>query len=122
MRDTIRCGMALACCSVQIQYCWRVVISLKNGGGIRDSIGASSWTDGSALRVPPPANPRVGKNEGDISQLDIENALRFNNGLGLMALTAQQLRDTMEWCGQERQLTDTRSGAPQRSYRVVLLN
>lgn len=72
-------------------------ISLKNGGGIRDSIGAILSSGGGSVRVPPPANPRVGKREGDVSQLDIENALRFNNALGLVTLTAQQLRDAMEW-------------------------
>ncbi len=72
-------------------------ISLKNAGGIRDSIGAVVSSTGGILRVPPLANPRVGKLDGDVSQLDIENALRFNNTLALVTLTAQQLRDTMEW-------------------------
>lgn len=72
-------------------------ISLKNGGGIRDSIGAILSTGGGSVRVPPLANPRVGKRDGDVSQLDIENALRFNNALGLVTVTAQQLRDAMEW-------------------------
>jgi 5'-nucleotidase/UDP-sugar diphosphatase len=74
-----------------------VVISLKNGGGIRDAIGAYSSVGGQATPIPPPANPRVGKLEGEVSQLDIENSLRFNNALTLITLTAQQLRDTMEW-------------------------
>jgi 2',3'-cyclic-nucleotide 2'-phosphodiesterase (5'-nucleotidase family)/3',5'-cyclic AMP phosphodiesterase CpdA len=72
-------------------------ISLKNGGGIRDSIGAVLGYGGGAAYVPPLANPGVGKEAGEISQLDIENALRFNNGLALITLTAQQLRDAMEW-------------------------
>ena len=74
-----------------------VSISLKNGGGIRDSIGAILSAGGEVVRVPPLANPRVGKTAGDVSQLDIENALRFNNALALVTLTAQQLRDAMEW-------------------------
>lgn len=74
-----------------------VSLSLKNGGGIRDSIGAILSEGGEVVRVPPPANPRVGKADGDVSQLDIENALRFNNALALVTLTAQQLRDAMEW-------------------------
>jgi 2',3'-cyclic-nucleotide 2'-phosphodiesterase (5'-nucleotidase family) len=74
-----------------------VSISLKNGGGIRDSIGAVLGYGGGAAYVPPLANPAVGKEAGQISQLDIENSLRFNNGLALITLTAQQLRDTMEW-------------------------
>ena len=74
-------------------------LSLKNGGGMRDSIGGvlSSGGDSQPVFVPPPANPRVGKKDGEISQLDIENSLRFNNSLSLLTLTAQQLRDTMEW-------------------------
>lgn len=74
-----------------------VSISLKNGGGIRDSIGAVLGYGGGARYGPPLANPAVGKQPGQISQLDIENALRFNNGLSLLTLTAQQLRDTLEW-------------------------
>jgi len=74
-----------------------VSISLKNGGGIRDSIGAVLGYGGGAAYVPPLANPAAGKEFGEVSQLDIENALRFNNGLSLLTLTAQQLRDTMEW-------------------------
>ncbi len=74
-----------------------VSISLKNGGGIRDSIGAVLGYGGGSAYVPPLANPSVGKESGDISQLDIENSLRFNNGLSLLTLTAQQLRDTIEW-------------------------
>lgn len=74
-----------------------VVVSIKNGGGIRDSIGAYSSSGGASVLIPPPANPRVGKQAGEISQLDIENSLRFNNTLSLVTLTAQQLRDTMEW-------------------------
>ena len=72
-------------------------VSLKNGGGIRDSIGGFASEGGATFPVPPAANPRVGKKAGDISQLDIENSLRFNNTLSLLTLTARQLRDTMEW-------------------------
>lgn len=72
------------------------VISIKNGGGIRDNIGVLTFPAGStspedALRLPPQANPVAGKEEGDISQLDITNALRFNNGLTLLTLTAEEL-------------------------------
>ncbi|MCS7090845.1 MAG: esterase-like activity of phytase family protein [Verrucomicrobiota bacterium] len=74
-----------------------VSLSLKNGGGIRDSIGAFLGAGGGAALVPPLPNPAVGKQWGDISQLDIENALRFNNGLTLLTLTARQLRDVIEW-------------------------
>ncbi|HOW97385.1 MAG TPA: 5'-nucleotidase C-terminal domain-containing protein, partial [Kiritimatiellia bacterium] len=72
-------------------------LSLKNGGGIRDSIGAILSEGGGSIRVPPLANPRVGKQDGDVSQLDIENALRFNNSLSILTITAQDLRDAVEW-------------------------
>ena len=69
-----------------------VVASLKNGGGIRAPIGV---TAGSAA-LPPPGNPLVGKSVGQISQIDIENTLRFNNGLSLLTLTAAQLLEVIE--------------------------
>ena len=92
-------------------------LSLKNGGGIRDSIGGVLSAAGSAVPVfvPPPANPRVGKQAGDVSQLDIENALRFNNGLSLITLTAQQLRDAMEWSVAATTATSTPGQFPQVS-------
>jgi predicted extracellular nuclease/2',3'-cyclic-nucleotide 2'-phosphodiesterase (5'-nucleotidase family) len=68
-------------------------ISLKNGGGIRDGIGAVAL-DGTLL--PPAANPAAGKQAGDISQLDIENSLRFNNGLSVVSLTGVELVRLLE--------------------------
>ena len=78
-----------------------VVISIKNGGGIRDDIGDVVVPPGATnpedfLRVPPPANELAGKEEGDISQLDITNALRFNNGLTLLTATAEELLAIVE--------------------------
>jgi 5'-nucleotidase / UDP-sugar diphosphatase len=77
------------------------VLSLKNGGGIRDNIGAISESSGSTnsndvQRLPPQANPIAGKEEGDISELDIENSLRFNNSLSLITVTAAQLKEIFE--------------------------
>ena len=69
-----------------------VVVSLKNGGGIRAPIGV---TIGSEL-LPPPANALVGKAMGQISQIDIENTLRFNNGLTLLTLSAAELIEVIE--------------------------
>ncbi len=54
------------------------VFSLKNGGGLRASLGS---VDASGAKVPPLANPLTGKPAGAISQLDVENALRFDNRL-----------------------------------------
>ncbi|WP_199336738.1 5'-nucleotidase C-terminal domain-containing protein [Oscillatoria sp. FACHB-1407] len=78
------------------------VISLKNGGGIRDNIGtvaaAPGATDPNDVdRLPTQPNPLApNKREGDVSQLDIENSLRFNNGLSLITLTATQLKEVLE--------------------------
>ena len=69
-----------------------VVASIKNGGGMRASIGVNVGVQ----ELPPPANPIVGKAEGQISQLDIENTLRFNSGLSLLTLTAPQLLEVVE--------------------------
>ncbi len=55
------------------------IVSLKNGGGIRASIG--SVVPATGEKIAPIANPGAGKPEGAISQLDIENALRFDNKL-----------------------------------------
>ncbi|MDZ4791863.1 MAG: 5'-nucleotidase C-terminal domain-containing protein [Hyphomicrobiales bacterium] len=71
-----------------------VVISIKNGGGIRDSIGVVDADTGSLL--PTEANPAAGKEAGDVSQIDIENSLRFNNLLSLVTLTAAGLAIIME--------------------------
>lgn len=74
-------------------------VSFKNGGGIRSSIGfidAPAGSTSGGVKVRPPANPSVGKQAGDVSQLDIEFALRFNNGLSLLTLTAEQLRQVIE--------------------------
>jgi 2',3'-cyclic-nucleotide 2'-phosphodiesterase (5'-nucleotidase family) len=79
-----------------------VVLSLKNGGGIRDSIGQISAAPGATSpedvqRLPPqPNNLAPNKPVGAVSQLDIENSLRFNNSLALITVTAAQLREVLE--------------------------
>jgi len=89
-----------------------VTISIKNGGGIRDNIGALAVPTGATgiedvITLPPQPNPLApNKQEGDISQLDLENSLRFNNGLSLITLTAQQLLWVIEHA-----VAGTRSGA-----------
>lgn len=69
-------------------------ISLKNGGGIRAEIGSIDGTTGE-LR-PTRANPLSGKQAGEISQLDIENSLRFNNRLTLVTVSAAGLKHLLE--------------------------
>ncbi|MCY3802216.1 MAG: bifunctional metallophosphatase/5'-nucleotidase [Chloroflexi bacterium] len=78
-----------------------VAVALKNGGGIRDQIGMTVQPPGTTEPedvnfLPPQANPSADKTEGGVSQFDIEGALRFNNGLVIVPLTAQQLREIME--------------------------
>ncbi|MDW8344459.1 MAG: choice-of-anchor I family protein [Verrucomicrobiae bacterium] len=71
-----------------------VRVSLKNGGGIRDLIGYVDGMTGALL--PTRANPLSGKQETQVSQLDIENTLRFNNGLTLLTVTAAELLQILE--------------------------
>ena len=82
------------------EYDPEVVVSIKNGGGIRDNIGVAivppGSTSGELEFLPPPGNPLIGKEEGNISQLDIENSLRFNNALSLVTVTAEELKQIVE--------------------------
>lgn len=71
-------------------------VSIKNGGGIRSSIGYVNAVGSIVAYEPPQANPTAGKLQGDISQLDIENSLRFNNQLSVLSLTASGLRTILE--------------------------
>jgi 2',3'-cyclic-nucleotide 2'-phosphodiesterase (5'-nucleotidase family) len=77
------------------QFDAEVAVSFKNGGGIRAEIGAVL---GQPLpsELPPLANPSAGKPEGGISQLDIENSLRFNNALSVLSVTAENLERLFE--------------------------
>jgi 2',3'-cyclic-nucleotide 2'-phosphodiesterase (5'-nucleotidase family) len=71
-----------------------VVISLKNGGGIRSQIGSVDVVSGA--KNPPLANPSANKPEGGVSTLDIENSLRFNNSLSLLTVSASKLKELLE--------------------------
>ena len=71
-----------------------VAVALQNGGGIRASIGAIDPNTGELL--PPPGNPRSGKAPGEISQLDVANAFRFNDELVLFDLTAAEFKALLE--------------------------
>ena len=76
-----------------------VVVSFKNGGGIRAQIGTLSApdpVDGTVDKLPPPANAEAGKAEGGVSQLDIENSLRFDNKLMAFDTTAAGLKALLE--------------------------
>ena len=65
------------------------IVSLKNGGGIRAQIGAISApkSDGTVDKLPP---------EGGVSQLDVENSLRFNNQLMSFDTTPAGLKAILE--------------------------
>jgi len=76
-------------------------ISIKNGGGIRAEIGYAAYPAGSTSAedleyYPPAAYPNAGKEEGDISQYDLQTALSFNNELTVLDLTAEQLKEITE--------------------------
>ncbi|SHO54326.1 bifunctional metallophosphatase/5'-nucleotidase [Vibrio quintilis] len=89
-----------------------IQISIKNGGGIRASIGYAAYPPGSTNAedlqyLPPAAYPAAGKNEGDISQYDLQSALAFNNSLTTMELTAAELKDIFEHTVAEIDASDT---------------
>lgn len=74
-------------------------LSFKNGGGIRSAIGiinAPAGATSGGVKEQTAANASVGKQRGDISQLDIEFSLRFNNSLSLLTVTAEQLKAVLE--------------------------
>jgi 5'-nucleotidase / UDP-sugar diphosphatase len=75
-------------------------ISIKNGGGIRGAIGACILPPGSNdpadLTCSPPAGTPGLTEPGDVSQLDLEIAFRFNNALSLVTVTGEQLKAIME--------------------------
>lgn len=79
-----------------------VVVSIKNGGGIRASIGETVVPAGGtdAIRTANGAvinsEGTIVKPEGGISQNDIETTLAFNNGLSLLTLTKQELVAVLE--------------------------
>ena len=70
-----------------------VKVSIKNGGGIRNSIGS---VDAGGSLLPTAANPTAGKATGDVSRLDVEDSLKFNNTLSLLTVTAGQLKVLLE--------------------------
>ena len=78
------------------QYDPQVRISIKNGGGIRSAIGFVNAVGSNVILEQTQANPNAGKLRGDISQLDIENSLRFNNGLVIGTVNAAGLKRIME--------------------------
>ena len=75
------------------QYDPSVRISLKNGGGIRNAIGSTS---ANGTLQPTKANLTANKTAGDISRLDVEDSLKFNNALTVVTVKASQLKMLLE--------------------------
>lgn len=72
-------------------------VAFVNGGGVRDSIGTEQMgPDDKIHRAPPESNPVLGKEEGEISRLDILNSLRFDNFLTVGSIPVEQLKRTIE--------------------------
>ncbi len=79
-----------------------IVVSLKNGGGIRDSVGEVFVPGGQdeAIRTQNgevvDGDGEIVKPQGGISQNDIASVLAFNNGLIALTFTKQELVDSLE--------------------------
>ena len=79
------------------QYDPNVMVSLKNGGGIRAAIGAIvEKAPGVYEYTAPKGNPLSGKKEGEVSQLDLENTMKFNNKLTIVEVNPAGLRSLFE--------------------------
>lgn len=78
------------------------VLSIKNGGGIRASIGEVIVPAGGSEAVRSAnseivdGDGNVIKAEGGISQTDIQTTLAFNNSLALLTLTSQEIVGLLE--------------------------
>jgi len=95
-----------------------VEVSIKNGGGIRRDIGVVSVPAGGLeppVFLPNAANPAAGKQARDISRLDVEAALAFNNELTLLTLTSAELKTVLEQAVSGWSATSTPGAFPQIS-------
>lgn len=91
-----------------------VKISIKNGGGIRSAVGEVFAVGNTVQLLPTSPNPATGKNRGDVSRLDIENSLRFNNRLSIVSVNAAGLKRLME-----HGISATRPGATPGQFPQV---
>ena len=75
-----------------------VLVSFKNGGGIREPIGevVVEGSDSEPSYQAPSANSAIGKPEGGVSQLDAASALRFNNDLTIINISRSTLLNVLE--------------------------
>lgn len=75
-----------------------VSIALRNGGGIRASIGQVVALPGSSETTKEPPSVIQGVREaGGISALAIQTTLAFNNDLSLITLTASEVKEILEF-------------------------
>ncbi|SFE67224.1 choice-of-anchor I family protein [Roseivivax sediminis] len=81
-----------------------IVVSFKNGGGIRAEIGS----------VDADGTPTEG--DGLVSQLDVENSLRFDNGLALFDVTKEGLKQLLEHAVAA---TDTEAGSTPGQFAQI---
>ena len=73
-----------------------VAISLKNGGGIRSAMGEVYAVGSQLSLLATSPNAAANKQRGDISQLDIENSLRFNNRLSVLTIPVSGIKALIE--------------------------
>jgi len=77
----------------------KTVMAIQNGGGIRDDIGqvvVPAGSTGEPIEKATEEVPDV-KPAGGISETDIANSLRFNNGLTLVTVNAEELVGVVEY-------------------------
>ncbi len=92
-----------------------VAISLKNGGGIRSAMGEVFAVGSQVSLLATSPNPGANKQRGDISQLDIENSLRFNNRLSVLTIPVSGIKALMEHSVAATTATSTPGQFPQVS-------
>lgn len=74
-----------------------VQVAIRNGGGIRNPIGEIvEISRNKFVKQPPQKNKMSGKKKGQISRLDLETVLSFNNNLSIFTLTSGQLLEVLE--------------------------
>lgn len=74
-----------------------VMVSMKNGGGIRAAIGdVKEVAPGKYEYTVNKANALSGKKEGEVSQLDLENTMKFNNKLTIVPLKPSGIQAIFE--------------------------
>lgn len=71
-------------------------ICIRNGGSVRQAIGFVLAVNNETVYLPTQANPLANKTEGQVSQLDINSVLKFNNGLSILSVNLTSLVALLE--------------------------